>query len=397
MNRVFNFLFTLLLLLSAGLILVTESNAQIVRPNGNPMEASSQLIYYYATIDFEDAEIQVTNTNDTQGTWVHVQIFRSFNSNEDPENVSPVICDERDFVDFLTPNDTHVYDLDGQGTLLTGPPDGIIYKNMGETASDPGEQASVNVVGSFGFVVITPVVSESDLTAISFQHLIGKTKESGIGLIVFDFGPEYIINAMGRDAVDFTTGETLPDGTPLDGVSTGFVILQPSELFFDFMTAFLTVSADVVGIVFEDQYGPPGLLGYSVAPGDATWTTFIYDYKEDPTSCGNRNVECFLSVGLNETLVQTVRELSGIPLFEDIPFLSPPLPGDLLCSAVESPPLPDEPEGLILDVPATGWTRIFVSGLEGFENHLGLYIPGLFQNAIGNSNIGAGWMYTNPQ
>ena len=76
---------------------------------------------------------------------------------------------------------------------------------------------------------------------------------------------------------------------------------------------------------------------------------------------------------------------------------SPVLSGDLLCSSVESPQLPNEPEGLILDVPATGWTRIFVSGLEGNENHIGLYIPGLFENAIGNSNIGAGWMYTNPK
>jgi len=379
------------------LIFTVSSKAQIVRPNGNPMEASSQLIYYYATIDIEDSEIQVTNTSETEGTWIHVQIFRSFNANENPEVVDPVICDERDFVDFLTPNDTHVYDMDGQGSLLSGPPDGVIYKNMGETATTPGETASVNVVGSFGFIVITPVVSESDLTAISFQHLIGNTHESGIGLIIFDFGPEYILNAMGRDAVDFTTGEVLPDGTPLDGVSNGFVLLQPTELSFDFLSAFLTISADVVGIVFKDQYGPPGLLGYTVAPGDATWSTFIYDYKEDPTSCGQRQVNCFLSVGLNETLVQTVRELSGIPLFESVPLFSPVLSGDLLCSSVESPQLPNEPEGLILDVPATGWTRIFVSGLEGNENHIGLYIPGLFENAIGNSNIGAGWMYTNPK
>ena len=360
----------------------TTSEAQIIKPNGNPNEASSQLIFYYATID-EDSEIQITNTHETMGTWIHVQIFRSFNSNPDPTNVNAVICDERNFADFLTPNDTHVYDLDGQDG------DGIFNKNINEGPGVAGDATNIDLVGTFGFVVITPVVSESDFTAISFQHLIGKTKESDFGIIIFGFGPEYIINAMGRDAVDFTTGEVLPDNTPLDGVNTGFVVVQPEELFFDFLTALATVSADVVGIVFKDQYGPPGLLGYSVLPGDVTWTTFMFDFKEDPTSCGMQTVECFLSLGLNETLIQTVRELSGVPLFAG--------DGDLLCSGVETPELPDNPPGLIIDVPAIGWTKIFISGFDDFENHFGLYIPGLFQNLLGNSNIGSGWMYSNAE
>lgn len=385
MKKIYFNLLLSILFVSACFIPLSNSNAQIIRANGNPTEASSQLIYYYATIDIYDSEIHVTNTHESEGTYIHVQIFRSFDADGDMENgtVTPVICDERNFVDFLTPNDTHVYDLDG----LLG--EGPIFKNDGEALNTPGETTTLDITGTFGFVVITPVVSETDFTAISFQNLIGKTKESGFGILsLFSFGPEYIINAMGRDAVNFATGEVTPDGTPLDGVNNGFVVIQPDEIYFDFLTAVLTFTADVVGIVFQDQYGPPGFLGYTVAPGSATWTTFIYDFKEDPTSCGVRNVECFLSVGLNETLGQTVRELSGIQLFEG--------PGDLLCSGVESPEFPDEPEGLMIDVPAAGWTKIFVSGLGDFENHFALYISGLFQNAIGNSNIGAGWLYTNP-
>jgi len=313
------------------LLLPGKAVSQIIKPAGISTEASSQLVYYYSSIT--TSVIQVTNTNPVDGVWIHVQIFRSNDTDGTPGNGNEVYCDERDFVDFLTPNDTHVY--------VPSESDGL-FKNNGETETMPGDVINIDLETppSAGFIVITPVVSVSDLTAISFQHLMGSFLNNGKGI--------FYINAVGRDAVDFTTGEVLPDGTPLDGVTGGFVVIQPNELSFEFLN---DVPVDVIGIVFQDVYGDPGLLGYQVIPGSASWISFIFDFKEDPTSCGVRNFDCLLLVGLNNSLPQAT------PLLTQ---------NDLLCGGSITP------DGLGGDV-AYGWTRVFVSGLGDFENLMGLF------------------------
>ena len=354
----------LTLFLAMILMLPKISDAQIVRATGNATESSSQLIYIYDQsnegANDDDTYIQITNTNDTQAVWIHVQVFRSFDPDgpEDP-NVSPTICDERNFVDFLTPNDTHLYEL----------PAVNFPKNMGETEGDHGELTTLDLSDTKGFIIITPVVSEADLSAISFQHLIGSSKND-------DFG--YKINAMGRDAVDTATGEILADGTVLDGISSAFVLLQPEELFFDFAGDNADVGTqdspiDVIGIAFNDSYGPAGLLGYAVTPADATWTTFIFDFKEDPTSCGVRPIGCFSTLGLNENNDQNNIDLSDS--------------NDLLCGGTETPEYADGNAIANLDYLYWGWTKIFVSGIAENENHLG---------AVASSELsGAKWMFTN--
>ena len=362
----------LTLFLAIILMLPKISEAQIIKTTGSTSKSSSQLVYYYAQDEFGDAVIQITNTNDTEGVWIHVQLFRSFDVTDDPDDadLNKVICDERNFVDFLTPNDTHIYDLDAD----------MFPKNDGETATAGGEATSiVDTDDTLGFIVITPVVSEADLTAISFQHLYGLT----VGDDEDDDDIDLLLNAMGRDAVDFTTGAIVPDGTPLDGTTNGFVVIQPSELFFMHGSDDTDTSeneTDIVGIAFNDVYGPAGLLGYAVTPGVVSWTPFLFDYIENPTSCGNREVSCFLSVGLNETLQQYNEELRPTQTGDD-----------LLCAGTETPEYPIaggtlgvndgfEPEFF-------GWTRIFISGLDSFENHLGVFL---------NSDIEAlTWMYAN--
>ena len=60
------------------------------------------------------------------------KIFRSYDP-ADPG--APVLCDERDFFDFLTPNDTHVYDLDEPN----------FPKNEGENSAEHGEQTTLDL------------------------------------------------------------------------------------------------------------------------------------------------------------------------------------------------------------------------------------------------------------
>lgn len=338
------------------------SKAQIVQPSGKVTEASSQLVYFYDLVD-SDSTLFVTNTNDTESVWIHVQIFRSFG----PIN-NPTICDERDFVDLLTPNDAHIYDLSRPN----------LPKNIGETQTTAGESTSLSaqLSDTLGFVVITPIVSEADFTAISFQNMIGHT---------FDNDEQFIINAMGRDAVDFSSGVVVPDGTPLDGVTNGFVVLQPSEFQFNFASDDFNLGngrfADIIGIAFLDQYGPPGLLGYQVLPGSAGWTSFLFDYKEDPTSCGNRPVDCLIDIGLNDTIPDFNMELTD----------------QLLCSGASTPEYPYD--GLGNDAHESeffGWGRIFVSGLDALENHVALVRYEESGGGQGGNDHpeGADWMHT---
>ena len=360
---------------------VESSYSQIVAPTGVTSRQASQLIYYYVKVDTDDdaddfvvggstdnadSTIQITNTNDSQGVWIHVQMFRSYDADLDLEATTDdkIICEERDFIDFLTPNDTHVYDLE----------DDNFPRNIGETAATSGSPTSIVEVDSQGFIVITPIVSESDFSAISFQHLIGITS---------DDEEDFIINAMGRDAVDFSTGEIVPDGTPLDGTTSGFVVLQPEELHATIIGDTDSDEdpdddANYIGIVFKDSYGPSGLLGYQVLQGDVTWTPFMFDFRENPTSCGNTPVNCFISVGINDTVTQDQNILSSNP---SIP------PGDLLCAGSETPNYDDDGATSFGDPDTFGWTRIFVSGLEDFENHIGLI------QDLGNTISGAIYMY----
>ena len=319
------------------------------------------MVYYYSQDNEGDTTIQVTNSNDTEGVWIHVQLFRSFDVTDDPgdADLNKVICDERDFVDFLTPNDTHIYDLDAT----------MFPKNIGETATAGGQETTLSgqLDDTFGFIIITPVVSDVDFTAISFQNLFGTSWND-------DDDDEYILNAMGRDAVDFASGEVLPDGTPLDGTTNGFVVLQPEELFFIHGTDNNDPEgneADVVGIVFNDVYGPPGLLGYLASPGSATWTPFFFDFIENPTSCGMREVSCFLSVGFNDTLTQHNEALNPNQDVDETD-------DDLLCPGIETPEYPIAGGTIGADdrfeTEFFGWTRIFISGLGGFENHIGAFL-----------------------
>lgn len=305
------------------------SYAQVVATSGNPSEVASQVIYLF----HDDDSIHITNTNDTEGTWIHVQIFRTADTDDD--NDIDILCDERNFIDFLTPNDTHFYDFE----------DFPFNKNMGETETEFGEEVSINLQdlssdGYFGFVIITPVVSESDLTAKSFHYLTGNMDSN--------FFTSYT-NAIGRDAVDFATGDRIEDGIPLDGETNGFVLLQPAENLF----LFEDVSSDttaLIGFAFEDVYGDPGLLGYTVNPASFTWTSFLFDFKEDPTSCGTRTFECFTLLGIEE---------------DDFGPITDDFENDLICGGADVPANADGDQ--------YGWMRIFVSGLGDNVNHLGIF------------------------
>ncbi len=81
------------------------------------------------------------------------------------------------------------------------------------------------------------------------------------------------------------------------------------------------------------------------------WTSFVFDFIENPTSCGSRTVGCFLTVGINDTFTQANQELTQ---------------NDTLCAGATTPTHPT--------LVPFGWARIFVSGLDELENHIGVFI-----------------------
>ena len=343
--------------------------SQIIRQAGTTDRHSSQLVLWYdndqITTD-RATSIQITNASNTDSVWIHVQIFDSFDTDGDITTTGDkVICHEFDFPDFLTPGDTHVYNLN------TFP----IIKNQGETATAAGDTVFFDVRNTKGFVVITPVVSNSDLTAISFQNLFGTST-------IIDSGPfdlkSYRLNAMGRDAVDLITGDIAPDGTVLDGVTNGFVLIQPDELTFSFqnLSGLPTIpddKVDIIGINFSDIYGPPGLLGYSAAGGASTnWTSFLFDYRENVFSCGSRVNSCFFSIGLTF----------------DIGDANLLLDDDVLCSSIVLPGVPGSST-------INGWSKIFILGLDGLENQFGVFVTTSQPFVTGGAILsygGADWM-----
>ncbi|MCH8029039.1 MAG: hypothetical protein IH874_03810 [Candidatus Dadabacteria bacterium] len=297
--------------------------AQHIRPVGKTTQQASQLVFWYDEANSSTdrhTHIMVTNASIDTPVNVHVQIFASSCTLDALDVCIPstlVICAETDFNDFYTPRDTHTYWMD---EVLT---------------NDPTQPTFL--VGDFdgtkGFVVVTPIDAPGTRAAIAHQHMFGHSfvEDSIVGS---GFG----VSATGRDAVSFSTGNVVADGTLLDGVDNGYVLLQPDKLKFNF-AASLYDEIDIISIAFSDNYA--GAFGYVATPAGAVWTPLVFNEFETPISCNPVVQDCFFNIGLNPQLPQS-NELLGI---RD------------LC-----------PNNPTID----GFVKVAVSGVEGLENELGL-------------------------
>ncbi len=358
----------MLLVIITLFMMTTKSFSQIVRPSGTSDQPSSQLTFWYdedQDVSNRFSWIQITNTSLTNPVNIHVQIFQSFV----PEGSStPTICFELDFVDSLTPGDTHTYVGDD------------LRRN-----SPPSVPVGADLDNTKGFVVITPVVSPADFTAISFQHLIGTST------IIDNSIRAHRVNAMGRDAVDFVTGLPVPEFTPLDGVTNGFVLIQPEILEFNFrdFCVFTTGvgvhcdKVDVVNITFRDSYTGGVFGGYTAEPGDSEWHPILYDSDENAFSCDFRTQSCFSDIGLTDDFDEAnpFDILDANILIDD----------DVLCPGVSAGDFLSDPTGAL-----SGWAKIFVEDLDDFENQLGLFAANHVAIPVGAGFLafgGADWMH----
>ena len=156
--------FFLILFLPLVLIFTASCN----RNFGESDTESFQLVSFY---DLREREsfVQITNTASTLNR-VHVQVFDVGNN-----------CNENNFFDNLTGNDTHVYNLRNIQTN-DGNPSGIVLPD-----------------GAYGIVVITTVDPEGN--AIFTRDLIGNFRA------IDNSGFEYRTNSLGLAGLTPNLGE----------------------------------------------------------------------------------------------------------------------------------------------------------------------------------------------
>ncbi|NIP32070.1 MAG: hypothetical protein GTO02_21910 [Candidatus Dadabacteria bacterium] len=233
--------FTYLIL---AIILATPINGfagsgvtEIVISNTDTPFTRREAAYY----DLRDRKtyIQISNTS-TSTNNIHIQIFQNDRD-----------CNELDFFDSLTPNDTVIYDLDN------------IIKN-------DGKPAPINLAdNSYGYVVITAENSP----------IIGNVR------IVDDSGYEYRSNTVDMVELPFTS--------------------EPFQVDIDFYANFNTVDgakfADVIGFAVDTRKSGFDNTAANESNG-VSFDIFVYDMDEDPLSCDRRNFACgkVMNYGINE-------------------------------------------------------------------------------------------------
>ncbi|MCH7518823.1 MAG: hypothetical protein IH964_07310 [Candidatus Dadabacteria bacterium] len=208
-----------------------------------------------------DSFIQVTNTS-TEKISIHVQIF-DINSQFQTE------CEECNFDDMLTANDTHVYDIENLMTnALPAMPSRAVCTGLGS--------------GTYGFMII----SRTDGPAFS---LIGMFR------IIDEAGYEYRANAAGEDLA----GD------------------EGNDNVVNFMEANGNNLSDLVGITYVSidsgqVYASPGVF---TVFGTITDEILIYDQAEHDTSCSPTTFACavgFLDKGIDNSLPNSKGQLNRI-------------------------------------------------------------------------------------
>ncbi|NIP31768.1 MAG: hypothetical protein GTO02_19860, partial [Candidatus Dadabacteria bacterium] len=245
------FLITIPVNVFAGDFPAIQSNVTFLTTDRPDEEA-----YAYYDLRNRKSYIQVTHVDDVRNPLcIHVQIFQQDRS-----------CDELNFEDELTPNDTVVYDLDN------------IIKN-------DGSEAPINLADdSYGFVAISSFVC-GDRDSDGNNDLIGNFR------IIDDSGYEYRMNLI----MDKRSKTILPPIVPtifepIDTVTAHVVI--------PFNTVDGANQADIVGFVVDNDRLGNGQEGkdddYNVYNEEAgiTFDVFQFDENEEPLSCDKVTFAC---------------------------------------------------------------------------------------------------------
>ena len=217
---------------------------------------------YFFDLRERETFIQLTHTDIngfSQSATAHIQIFNVGN-----------LCNENDFFDTYTVNDTHTYNMRNIQTN-DGNPSGVVLPD-----------------DAYGIVIVTAGVIAQGFNAAGF---IGNLR------IIDNNGYEYRTNAQ----------------TILDGTSTGGGFSQEVFYSFNFNTQGGINLSDVVGITYAipDNEQESELFELQVLPPQAIFSPFdidIYDLNEVPFSCRDIIFSC---VNEDNPLLEEVLSIAG--------------------------------------------------------------------------------------
>ncbi|NIP29497.1 MAG: hypothetical protein GTO02_03905 [Candidatus Dadabacteria bacterium] len=225
-------------------------NTDTIDLSGIPVNTFNTQISAYYDLRDRNSYIQITNFS-PNSIRIHVQIFQHDRG-----------CDELNFFDDLTPNDTVVYDMDN------------IVKNNGLAAP-------INLADdSYGYVVVSDTRLDDGIIMNTYASLIGNFR------IVDEAGYEYRTNM------------------PEEG-GNGTIFSNPGEYpsASNYIANFNTVDganlADVVGYAYE-SIGDTSTVT-NIDEG-FSFDIFVFDMNEEPLSCDRRNFACgnVMNYGINE-------------------------------------------------------------------------------------------------
>jgi len=229
------------LLAFAFVLLSTLPSFSGILPVSETDHESFQQFYFYDTRDRETI-IQITNTNSgPSNITIHVQIF---NVDDD--------CNENNFYDTLTPNDTHVYNM-GNIQTNNGNPSGVVLPD-----------------NAYGLVAITNVIGAGQASTDNPTSLIGNFR------IIDDLGYEYRTNAHGYQQ------------------DNNFINFE--RLFtFNFSKKEGVILSDVIAILVDgagEGNNNIEVIAQDIINSNISFDFDLYDVNETPFSCRDVTFAC---------------------------------------------------------------------------------------------------------
>jgi len=215
-----------------------QANAGFEFPLVNQTDTATNRLTYFWDLRDRESFLQLTNVS-TDNICVHVQIF---NVNGD------VACEEVNFNDCYTANDTHVYDV----------------RNL--TKNDGLPAPTSDFTDGYGFAVIS--TSSSQTNGIRSPVLIGMFR------VVDDLGYEYRANAAGE--------------------RFNQLILDANKAVLPFNDINGNNMSDVVGIIWEDINSDTvhSSSSLTITYGNPNDSNLIFDEFENPQSCSSVTFAC---------------------------------------------------------------------------------------------------------
>ncbi len=212
-------------------------------------DAREGLLVYFFDLRDRETYIQLTNASGVAPN-VHIQIYDVGNN-----------CNENNFFDSYTPNDTHIYNMRDIQTN-NGTPSGVVLPD-----------------GAYGFVFASALNAAGGITANNY--IIGNMR------IIDDSGYEYRTNA--------------PSESPVTPSQLGY---NQQFGYFNFNTAAGVSLSDIAGVAYTPDFPAGQVLVANVTENFAVFNVDVFNDTEVPFSCRDVIYSCVdeNSSGLNAVI-----------------------------------------------------------------------------------------------